>query len=143
MPRAAAASARRRAAGRLNGGKRAPRCDGIAAFPSNPEKRCEVSVKLVRRVRYCRHMDSSNPEHERKRDIVKDGEGVNVPFVLRDGAWAGPALEIGDMLRDLDTGSLVFLDRAYIAAIRSEAAGAGMSVTGYLRNQLHYSIERA
>ena len=81
-------------------------------------------------------------DEKRKRDIVKDGEGVSVSFTMRDSsAWTGPALEIGDMLRDLDTGSLVFLDRAHIAAIRSEAAGAGMTVAGYLRDRLHYAVE--
>jgi len=42
----------------------------------------------------------------------------------------------------MDTGAVVPLDRAHVAAIRAEAAREAMPIASYLRDRLHYTIER-
>jgi hypothetical protein len=75
-------------------------------------------------------------------DIVADGEAVSVGFFSRDsGGWSA-AITVDDRLRDMDTGALVTLDSARVAAIRVEASRAGLPVASYLRDRLRYAIER-
>jgi hypothetical protein len=87
-------------------------------------------------------MKSQNEDDGRNPDIVQDGEAVSVSFFMRDGGGWNAAMDASDRLRDLDTGAVDPLDSAHIAAIRLEAAREGLPVATYLRDRLHYTIER-
>ena len=71
--------------------------------------------------------------------VVKDGERVRVPLMMRDSRSGAPVPI--NRLRDMDTGAVVTLDEAHVAAVRVEAARAAMPVEQYLRDRLRYSIE--
>lgn len=82
------------------------------------------------------HPDSDNP------DIVRDGEGVSVPFAFRDSSPARCSLlpRAGDKLRCMDTGHMRMLDSIGCAAISAEAGRAGLTVMDYLSDRLRYNL---
>lgn len=83
-------------------------------------------------------------EKDEDQEIVKDGEAVKVSFLIRDSGRTAPlTLKLGDQLRDLDNGTLLTLDDAHVAAIQTEAARSGLTVSTYLRDCLRYDLDRA
>lgn len=85
-------------------------------------------------------MQSKRPDDEAT-DIVRDGEGVSVPFLFRDSSPARDRLpRAGDELRCMDTGHVRTLDGATCAAIASEAGRAGLAVPKYLIARLRYAL---
>lgn len=86
-------------------------------------------------------MHSNRLDHENP-DIVRDGEGVSVPFQFRDSSPARDLLlpRAGDKLRCLDTGHVRTLDSAACAAIANEAGRAGLAAPDYLTARLRYEL---
>jgi hypothetical protein len=91
---------------------------------------------------------SSATDNAREGDdsnMVRDGEGVRLPFSLRDSARraSAPLPLAGRTLRCTDTGRVTAIDAAMSDAIGSEAGAAGLTVEAYLRTRLHYTLERS
>ena len=84
------------------------------------------------------------PSDDETPDIVRDGEGVSVPFLFRDSSPARNPLLLraGDKLRCMDTGHLRTLDSAACTAIAAEAGRAGLTVRDYLTARLRYDYVR-